>query len=33
MNSEIKGHMNIPESEDNLIRLPEIQLIQGASHE
>ncbi|MFM2606963.1 fimbria/pilus outer membrane usher protein [Vibrio chagasii] len=33
MDSEITGHMNIPESEDNLIRLPEIQLIQGANHE
>ncbi len=33
MDSEIAGHMNIPESEDNLIPLPEIQLIQGANHE
>ena len=33
MDSEITGQIHIPESEDNLIRLPEIQLTQGANNE
>ncbi|WP_135454256.1 fimbria/pilus outer membrane usher protein [Vibrio echinoideorum] len=33
MDSDITGQIHIPESEDNLIRLPEIQLTQGANNE
>lgn len=33
MDSDITGQIHIPESENNLIRLPEIQLTQGANNE